>query len=174
MSNAKLLVEHGIDTARNTLYITGDIDNGTLHDVLTGLAALESADEVTVVLATHGGCPYAAYGIYDGLRQFAGIVKIICIGGVFSAGTIIMQAADERVMTENATLLIHFGAAFAEDAATAEQHKRMDKNIITMLTDAVDGKRTKKTVSGWFKRESYFTAGEALEAGLIDRILNNE
>jgi len=169
---SSLLLKHGIDTKNKTIRLIGDIDDAALDKVLGGLSELGHED-VTILLSTAGGCPYDAYGIYDALRQFAGHVKIICIGKVFSAGTIIMQAGDERLMTENAELLIHFGAAYAEDAATAKQHAKMDKKIISMLVDAVGGKRTRKTIARWFEKESYFSSDKALDAGLIDRIIEN-
>ena len=173
MDNSKLLVEHGIDVEQHTLYITEDINNECLNNVLLGLAALRKSEEVTVYLATDGGCPYAAYGIYDALRQFEAHVKVICVGGIFSAGTIIMQAGDTRVMTENSTLLIHFGYAAATDGATETQHKKLNKKIVEMLSESTEGKTTKKTVAAWMRGETYFNAERALECGLIDRILEN-
>lgn len=149
--------------------IIGDIDDRMVEQFLKQLKP-QREKEITIILTTDGGCVYSAFAIYDliKLNRDNFTFKIVAAGKCFSAGNIIMQAADVREALPNTEFLIHYGF----DASTSDTEKRhnnkMDKRIRKTISEKVNV--TKRTLNTWFKQETYLGAQEAVNKGLIDRI----
>ena len=177
MNNLKILAEHGVDLVNNTIYLNGDVD-GELYDFLMqGLAMInlggnKEMEKTTIVLSTYGGDVYFGLAMYDAIKVFAGQTKIICSGPVMSAGTIILQAADERVMMENSHLLVHYGMEVNGDTNTKIQHEMLQKRMKAVLIDKCSAKPA--TIKKWFTKESYFDTKRAIEVGLVDGAVSHE
>lgn len=156
------------------IHLYGDVDEDLVKQFYIQLETClnNSTNEIKVFLSTGGGDVYCGYAIYDGIRscQDSGIpVTIIATGSCMSAGSmIILQAADKRLATENCTLMVHFGEETNESTSDVKQNSKVFKQIRDLLIKRTG--RPSRTVSGWFKRDTYFDAKEALNKGLIDGI----
>lgn len=159
---------------RRVIHLYGDVDEELVKSFYSQLqAGLEvEPDEIKVFLSTGGGDVYCGYAIYDAIVsvQRAGMpVTVIATGSCMSAGSmIILQAAEKRLATENCTLMVHFGEETNESTSDVKQNNKIFKIMKDLLIKRTG--RPARTVSGWFKRDTYFDAAEALDKGLIDGV----
>lgn len=174
MSKESPVREHYIDKDSSTIFLVGDVDSKMYSYLVAGLNKLEQSAKLTVVLNTYGGEVYQALAIYDSLRYCVSIgcdVKIVCCGPVMSAGTLILQAATERVAMENSYLMVHYGEDSANSSSDAVHNKELLRLFQKILAERAKVK--KRTVNSWFKTDTYFSASRALEVGLVDRLVTN-
>ena len=62
-------------------------------------------------MQTVGGCWYSGMGIYDAIRSSRCKTNFIGYGQLCSMGTVIIQAATRRLVTENSTFMVHWGSS---------------------------------------------------------------
>ncbi len=88
------------------------VDAAMAKNFEIAMRALEHADPkspVTVIMNNPGGNWYHGMAIYDRITDSPCQVTILATGHVMSMGSIILQAGDKRLLTRNATMLIHSG-----------------------------------------------------------------
>ena len=152
---------------------------------LKNLAILESIskDPITVIHNTEGGDTFQGIAIYDAIKASKCHITIKVMGTCMSMGTIILQAADERVLAPNAAVMFHDGTSFAggnshECANSAEFYKQHSKMCDDILFARILEKRAKdnhapmsrKTFDNLVLKGTYIFAKQAVELGLADRI----
>jgi len=108
-------------------------------------------------------------------------VTVVVYGHAMSMGSWILQAADERVLAPNATVMIHRGylplnADIGREqlAAMQREFERLNALMEQTYLQRMREKKPKLTPSQLGRlldRESYYTAEQAVEAGLADRVL---
>lgn len=113
--------EHNLDVDNRTLYmgsvdtIDGDesgVDGFMAGYFIKGMHVLESKNktqEITIIMNNPGGDPYHGMAIYDVIRMSSCPCTIKVYGYAMSMGSIILQAADTRIMMPNSRLMIHYG-----------------------------------------------------------------
>lgn len=176
------LFENNIHIPSKTITLTGSVDDDMYETVLKGTIALETIQgpiTIRMYLNSGGGDLVAARGIIDVIKNCTKNVEIICVGEVVSAATLILQAADHRVMMPNSRLMIHVGVE-----GVAENHPRnVDEMIRIHREDEIfiediylkkikeKKKRfTRHQLKSLLQFDKYLNPKEALELGLIDEI----
>lgn len=151
-----------------------DEDGGvTAKNVKAQLAGLDSTDEVLVRINSPGGDAFEGVAIYNVLVDAAQRVIVKIDGTAISAASIIAMAGAEIHIAENALLMIHdpwtctCGDA-AELRATAERLDKVAEAIGT--TYARRSGQTQEQVREWMAAETWFSAEEALAAGLATHV----
>ena len=176
MDHVKELLEHGVDVVNKTIHMYEDIDKDAFFQVTAGLAFIRNhvkkECDITIELSTYGGDLYYGFAIYDALMRWRGKVTIICCGPVMSAGTLVLQAGDRRVMLPNSDLMVHFGEQTTTDLATKVHYDYMFNKMQKLM--ASRSKVKLSSVKKWFTKESYFDKHKALEVGLVDEVLHHE
>lgn len=138
------------------------------------LAALNGAP-VTIRINSGGGDVYVAIAIANALRRHSGKTTVVVDGLAASAASFIAVAADETLIAPNAEMMIHdaqfldAGGSAAELRDLADDLDRVSDNIASMYAAKAGG-----TVESWRQRmraETWYTAAQAVKAGLCDRIL---
>lgn len=180
--------EYDIAVSDKTIFIPSkmtDEDNETGIDALAfervtkGLLLLKDEENIDIIMNTSGGDVYHGLGIYDMILNHKGHVTIKCFGRVMSMGSIILQAADLRQMSEHSTMLIHYGQdAFIGHSKDAERAARESQRVCKLMEDILlsrikekKKKFTRQKLQDMLKFDTYLTANEALELGLIDEII---
>lgn len=136
------------------------------------LAAID-ADQITVRINSPGGGVYDGIAILNALRAHPATVTTIVDGLAASAASFIAMAGDEIVVRRNAEIMIHdswqvCGGNAAELRKTADNLDRLSDNIASMYAARAGG-----TVEEWralMQAETWYTADEAVEAGLATRV----
>jgi ATP-dependent protease ClpP protease subunit len=168
----------------STLYVYGGIgmpdQNGYLVDAseFVSAVAAQSTKSLTVRLATVGGDPVAAGAMYQALVDHPAHVRTVVDSRAYSAGSMLVQAGDERLARPLAMMMVHAphmkgggNAKQMRDAASA-----LDAHAEMMVTAYTRHGIDEKVVRGWVESDSdvYFSATEAVKAGLIDAIDEGE
>lgn len=132
--------------------------------------------DLDVHINTSGGDVFQGIAIYNALSHRSGKVQVTVDALAASIGSVIAMAATpgDLVMAKNASMMIHEGHALAmgdaEDMAKmADTLNKASDNIASIYAD-----RTGKPASYWreqMKNETWFSAQEAVAAGLADSIL---
>lgn len=134
----------------------------------------QPATPIWLHIQSYGGDVLAGLGVADQIRLVASPVHSIVEGSCCSAATLISMACDRRTITANSYLLIH--QFFSVMWGTYEQFKddmKMQDMLIKQLIAFYAGhsKLKPEKVAKLLKHDSWFNAGQALKAGLVDEIL---
>jgi ATP-dependent protease ClpP protease subunit len=133
------------------------------------------ASRISVRINSLGGDVQDALSIYNQLKEHPAEVEVRVDGAAASAATIIAMAASpgRLRMAEASEFMIHeprFDLMWGVDAAKARKAAdRLDKESgILAGIYAKRSERSEEEIRDWMHAETWFTAAEALEAGLID------
>lgn len=164
---------------KNTLLMLGDVDDDMFKKLSNDMGEADSNKPLYIRLMSDGGSVSVARGIYDLIREFKSLVTIKCFGEVASSATIILQAADLRVMGPNSKLMIHVGengdnSGHPRNAERlAEQDKIDEKWMEDKYLEKIKQKKPRFTrikMKKMLEYDTYLNPKEALEFGLIDEI----
>lgn len=128
---------------------------------------------LNVRINSPGGDVFDGIAILNALRAHEGRVTTIVDGLAASAASFIAMGGDELVMRRNSELMIH--DAWAMTIGNAEEMRRaaddLDRHSNSIAS--IYAERAGGTVDEWreiMRAEQWFTADEAVEAGLADRV----
>ena len=109
----------------------------TLHILDNFDVASRSGDKpIHIMMNNVGGEVTHGMAIYDAIEGCKNHVTIKVYGHAMSMGSIILQAADRRVMTKNSRIMIHYGyAGFGAHAKTTYQWNNEDKKYDRWMED---------------------------------------
>ena len=170
-------LEWGINLGSNTMYLTYEIDTDQLYAVMTrfdNFIKYNKDKDINLVLSSYGGDVYAMLGTIDYFKTLPVKVNTHCVGACMSAAAVILACGTgKRTMSRNSTVMVHEGSAFevgkTSDVLKGADHlKKLQTNINRIL-----GKVTNKDQEFWeevSKQDTYLTADECLEYGIIDEI----
>ena len=172
--------DRGVFIPTKTVSLVGDVDEDLFKSALCNLHSLDSTHgEITIKLMSDGGSISSARGIYDLIRGCKNRVRIICYGEVSSSGSIILQAGDFRVMSENSKLMIHVGSESVPSDhprnvdRLIEQHRIDESWIEDVYLSKIKEKKkrfTRQALKDMLIWDKSLSPKEALALGLIDSI----
>ena len=163
------------------IFLGGEIDDDTANLVVAQMLFLEGDDpdkDIFLYINSPGGSVSAGLAIYDTMQYIKCEVSTICIGLAASMGAFLLAAGarGKRRALPNAEIMIHQPSGGAQGQATdisihAEQILRIRERLNEILS-ARTGQPVEK-VRLDTERDNYLTAAEALDYGLIDRIVTS-
>jgi ATP-dependent Clp protease protease subunit len=163
------------------VFIGQPIDDQVANLAVAQLLHLESEDadkDVSLYINSPGGGVYAGLGIYDTMQFIKPDVQTICFGVAMSMGSVLLAggAPGKRMSLPNSRILIHQpSGGFEGQSADIQIHAEE----IVKLRDRVDEIYSHHTgqpvaqVHDDMERDRYFDPGQALEYGLIDRVVTS-
>lgn len=185
----RLFHDAGLFLPTRTIYMGSEIvdlvgESGTdarmAERVIKNMHVLESIskDPITIIMNNEGGDEYHGLAMYDVISRSECHVKILVRGHAMSMGSIILQAADERVMSENAVQMIHYGVAGLEHHCKtvwkqAEEMERLNDWMEGLYLGRIREKHQYYDLSELKKlldHDTFLTAAESVELGLADSI----
>ena len=160
------------------IFVGTEIDNDVANIVQAQLLYLQSLDDkadISLYLNTPGGIVSAGLGIYDTMQLIKPNVNTICTGLAASMGSILLVAGKERSILPHAKVMIHQPLGGVAGQASdilieAEEIKKCRDELCNILAE-----HTKQPFDHVFQdmdRDHWFTAQEAVDYGLVDKILN--
>jgi ATP-dependent Clp endopeptidase proteolytic subunit ClpP len=137
------------------------------------LDELGDVDEIHVHINSPGGEVYEGISILNSLRRHPANVTAIVDGLAASAASFIAVGVDKTVMAPNTEMMIHdaWGIALGPAADMHAMGDRLDKlsnNIAGMYAEKAGGDAD--TWRGFMLDETWYSADEAVAAGLADEI----
>ena len=147
------------------------------------LETIDSKSPITILVSTPGGCEYSGFGIYDRILESPCHVTVRCYGQVMSIGALIMQAADDRQISPNCTMMIHDGYTTVVDASPKSLKAWADYGVVqckkfhTILLDKMKRKDPDMSIvkiQNMCKDDCVIDADKAIELGLADRVFEGK
>lgn len=171
-----LLQDFGVDVVTKTLYLQGEVNQLLLQKLIIGLSLLSrrsynrSGEPITIVLTTEGGESDVAFAMYDLIKNNPVKARTVVLGPCYSAGTLILQAGFERAMHENSSLMIHYGAEMVESKEEKRFLRQQDATWVGIFLSRCK-EEYQAQVKSWHDAEKFLTAKEALQAGIVDKLV---
>jgi ATP-dependent Clp protease protease subunit len=161
------------------IFLGQAIDDTIANDVMAQLLTLESMDpdrDILLYINSPGGSFTALTAIYDTMQFVKPQVQTYCLGQAASAAAVILAAGTpgKRFALANSRVLIHQpyteGGGQASDVEIqAREVLRMRKLLEELI--AKHSNRTIEQVEKDIERDKILTAPEAVEYGLVDRVI---
>ena len=158
-----------------------EVNDASASLVVAQLLYLESQDsekEISLYINSPGGSITAGMAIYDTMQFIKCDVSTICMGMAASMGAFLLSsgAKGRRFALPNSEIMIHQPSGGAQGQATdiaiqAERVLKMKKNLTQILADNCG--KPYETVAADCERDHFMSAKEALEYGVIDRIITH-
>lgn len=134
----------------------------------------KTGEDITVRLNSGGGDVYEGIAVMNALRSHDGTVTVIIEGLAASAASVIAcGGADHVVIRPNAEVMIHEAWTWADGNAADLTKKVEDLNRASQNIADVYAARAGGSADEWRERmraETWYSAQEALDAGLVDEI----
>jgi ATP-dependent Clp protease protease subunit len=161
------------------VFIGTPVDDQVANLVVAQLLHLESQDptkDVSLYINSPGGSVYAGLAIYDTMQFIKPDVQTICFGVAMSMGSLLLAggAAGKRMALPNSRILIHQpSGGFEGQSADIEIHAREILELRRHVDEiyARHSGQTLERIHADMDRDRYFTAEQAREYGLIDRVI---
>lgn len=151
--------------------IGGYWDGISAQGVLAELKAAGEVEEIEVLINSPGGSAVDAVAIYNALKTHAATVTVRVLGWAASAASIVAMAGDRIVMEEGTFLMIHQAWGMAVGTAAELRDTAVALEKISGEMAGIYGRRSGRgeaVARGWMDGETWFTAKEAVAAGLAD------
>ena len=172
-----------------TVYVYEEIGGWGLNalDFSKEISALD-VDTIHLRINSPGGDVFAARAMQTTLKQHKAKVIAHIDGFAASAASYLMLAADEIEIADGGFIMIHnaatgidiYGYFMADDLLNLMVEIDKEVDLLTKVDESILNdfvKKTGKTIDQfrqWMKDTTWFTAQEALEAGLVDRVYDGE
>lgn len=161
------------------IFLGDEVNDTTASLVVAQMLFLESEDpnkDINLYINSPGGSVTAGMAIYDTMNYVKCDVSTICIGLAASMGAFLLSggAKGKRLALPNAEIMIHQPSGGAKGQATeiqivAENILKTKRKLNEIL--AANTGQTVEKVTEDTERDNFMSAEEAIEYGLIDRIL---
>ena len=163
------------------IFLGEEVNDVTAGLVVSQLLFLESEDpdkDINLYINSPGGSVTAGMAIYDTMQYVKCDVSTMCMGMAASMGAFLLSGGTKgkRLALPNAEIMIHQPSGGAHGQATeieiaAEHILRTKKKLNTILSENTG--QPYETIVKDTERDNWLTAQEALEYGLIDKVMEN-
>lgn len=141
------------------------------------LASVDPNKDISLYINSPGGSVTAGMAIYDTMNYIKPEVSTICLGMAASMGAFLLSsgAKGKRFALPNSEIMIHQPSGGAQGQATeinivAEQILKTRTKLNSIL--AYNTGKSIDEIAKDTERDNYMTAQEALEYGLVDRVIH--
>ena len=161
------------------IFLSEEVNDTTASLIVAQLLYLEAQDpdkDIQFYINSPGGSVTAGMAIYDTMKYIKCDVATICVGMAASMGAFLLSAGTKgkRMALPNAEIMIHQPSAGTQGQITdmAIHMKRLQsiKDRMNQILAEKTGKPLDE-VAAACERDNFMTPEEAIEFGLIDRIV---
>ena len=163
------------------IVLSDEVNDATASLVVAQLLFLESQDaekDISLYINSPGGSVSAGMAIYDTMQYIKCDVSTICMGMAASMGAFLLSsgAKGKRFALPNSLVMIHQPLGGAKGQATdieivAKQILKTKENLNRILAENTG--RPIEEIYRDTERDNYMTAQEALEYGLVDKVITH-
>ena len=164
------------------IFIDQEIDDHLASVVVAQLLFLEAEDpekDINIYINSPGGSVTAGMGIYDTMKYVKPDIATICFGMAASMGAVLMTAGTKgkRFALPNAEIMIHQPLGGAKGQASdikiqAEWMQKTKEKLNKILSEATG--QPYETILRDTDRDNFMSASEAVEYGLVDKVLSKD
>ncbi len=163
------------------VFLSEEVNDVTASLVVAQLLYLESQDpdkEIQFYINSPGGSVTAGLAIYDTMQYIKCDVSTLCVGMAASMGAFLLAAGakGKRFALPNSEIMIHqplggFQGQVTDIRIHAERMQQIKDNLNRILADETG--KPLEIIQRDTERDNFMTADEAMEYGLIDKVLRS-
>ena len=169
--------------ADRIIFLGEEVSNTSASLIVAQMLFLEAEDpekDIQLYINSPGGSVTAGFAIYDTMQYIKCDVSTICIGLAASFGAFLLAggAKGKRIALANAEIMIHQPAIHgngiqgqATEIKIMSDHMQKSKQRLNRILAENTGKSVEQ-IQIDTERDNYMSAKEALEYGLIDRVID--
>lgn len=161
------------------IFLGTQVDDYTANVIQAQLLYLDSSDpgkDVSIYINSPGGSVYAGLGIYDTMQYIQSDVSTICTGMAASMAAVLLVAGEKgkRFALKHSRVMIHQPMGGIQGQAsdieiTSREILKLKKELYTIISDH-SGQPYDKVYQD-SDRDYWMTAQEAVDYGMIDKVL---
>lgn len=164
------------------LFFSSGVGNASAEEVIRKLWYMElkaPGKEITFIINSPGGSVDAGYAIWDQIKMISSPICTLVTGMAASMGSVLALCAPKgrRFATRNARFMIHqpsmggIQGPATDIAIYAEEIVKTRERIIELYVEATG--KSAEEIRDALDRDKWMSPEEALEFGLIDRIVDS-
>ena len=163
------------------IFLGTEIDDDVANSIIAQLLLLDSENpekDIMMYINSPGGVITSGMAIYDTMQLVKADVATICLGQAASMGAFLLSsgAKGKRMALPSARIMIHQPLGGAQGQATdieieAKEILRMKDMLNSILAE--NSGQTIAKVKKDTERDNYLSAQQAMEYGLIDKVLTS-
>lgn len=166
------------------IFLGEEVSDTSASLVVAQMLHLEGEDpekDIQLYINSPGGSVTAGFAIYDTMQYIKCDVSTICVGLAASFGAFLLAGGTKgkRIALSNAEIMIHqpaiHGNGFqgqATDIKIMSDHMQKSKQRLNRILAENTGKSVEEIALAT-ERDNYMSAQEALEFGLIDKVISH-
>ena len=160
------------------IFITGEINDNNSNIIISELLYLDSInhDDINIYINSPGGSITSGMAIYDTMNYIKSDVSTICVGIAASMGAFLLSCGKKgkRYALKNSEVMIHEPLGGIQGQATeikiaATRILKLKNKINKILS--INTNQDIKKIETDTERDYYMDSNEALEYGIIDKII---
>ena len=163
------------------IFLTGPIDDNIASLICAQILFLESENpkkEISFYINSPGGIVWSGLAIYDTMQYVSSKIMTICIGQAASAGSLLLTAGEKgmRFSLPNSRIMVHQPSGGMQGQVTDIEIQTNEIKKTKQRLNEIYSKHTGKKISEIsliMERDRYFSPDEAIEFGLIDKIVES-
>ena len=164
------------------IVLSDEVNDATASLVVAQLLYLEAQDpekDISLYINSPGGSVTAGFAIYDTMQYIKCDVSTICMGMAASMGAFLLSAGakGKRYALPNSDIMIHQPSGGAQGQATeieiTAKHILKTKAKLNKILAENTGKPV-EVIAQDTERDNFMSAEEALEYGLIDKVVTRD
>lgn len=175
MGSEDISMEHG----------ESGVDGLMAERIIKNMSLLDSINNepITIIMNNPGGDWYHGVGIYDAIKNAKSHVTIKVLGMAMSMGSVILQAADDRIIAPSAKMMIHYGETGIPETHSknvkkwADENDRINVEMENIYMEKMKVKNPElklKQLQKMLNFDTILSAKEAVDLGLADKIIGEE
>jgi len=161
------------------IMLSGEVNDQVASTIVAQLLFLEAQDpdkDIYFYINSPGGVITSGLSMFDTMNYIKPDIVTICIGQAASMGAFLLSSGTKgkRYSLPNSRIMIHQPSGGAQGQSTDIQIQAQEIQRLKDTLNEILAKQTGKTVNRLEKdteRDNFMSAKEALEYGLIDKIL---
>ena len=163
------------------IFLSEEVNDTTAALVVAQMLYLEAQDpdkDIQFYINSPGGSVTSGMAIYDTMQYIKCDVSTICVGMAASMGAFLLAAGTKgkRIALPNAEIMIHQPLGGMQGQVTDIQIHAQRLGEIKKKLNEILAERTGKSyeeISRDTERDNFLTAQQALDYGLIDRVISH-
>jgi ATP-dependent Clp protease protease subunit len=163
------------------IFLTGPVYDGVSALICAQLLYLESENpskEISFYINSPGGVVSAGLAIYDTMQYIRSPVSTVCVGQAASMGSLLLCAGAEgkRYALPNARVMVHQPSGGAQGQAADIEIQAREILFLRQRLNEIYMRHSKQPVEAIeakLERDTYMSAHEAREFGLVDEVVEN-
>ena len=162
----------GVKSAKAEIFVYDEIGGYGIQatNFIQDLENLGEVEQIDLRISSPGGSIIEGNVIYNAIKRHPANVTVYIDGMAASMASVIAMAGDEIIMADNALLMIHnpWTVSIGDSEQLRKDAELMDKMKAAIINAYGRSNYSEEELEELMNSETWFTANEAIEAGLVD------